>query len=155
MNSYISIRSYVKCGEAYIDFFDFTGPVKDPDYIDGALELSVNGVNLIDNSICDYIDDLWSYLAEGLSIVSKGQAFKTYFPDQPIEVNLVPDNNTILVSVNCDAEVKLSVNKHDFLITMAEHAKKFFEHLKLIVPSSDKSSNLSISYLNDVLMKRH
>ncbi|ELY2739278.1 hypothetical protein SMC30_004358 [Cronobacter dublinensis] len=102
----------------------------------------------------DYIDDLWSYLAEGLSIVSKGHAFKTYFPDQPIEVNLVPDKNTILVSVNCNAEVKVSVNKDDFLIAMAEHAKKFFEHLKLIVPSSDKSSELSISYLNDILMKR-
>ncbi|AXW98434.2 hypothetical protein [Cronobacter sakazakii] len=155
MNSYISIKSYVKCGEDYIDFFDFTGPVKDPDYIDGALELSVNGVNLIDKSMYDYIDDLWSYLAEGLSIVSKGQTFKTYFPDQPIEVNLVPVKNIILVSVNCHSEVKVSVNKDDFLIAMAEHAKKFFEHLKLILPSSDKSSDLSISYLNDVLMRHH
>lgn len=153
MNSYMHIKTYIKYGEEYIDFFDFTGPIKDPDYIEGALELFVNGIKLIDKSMYDYIDDLWSYLAEGLSIVSKGEAFKTYFPDQPIEVKLVPAKNNILIIVNCHSEVKVYVNKNEFLVAMAEHAKAFFEHLKRIVPSSYKSSDLSISFLNDILIK--
>ncbi|ELY4465718.1 hypothetical protein SMZ70_004046, partial [Cronobacter sakazakii] len=85
------MKTYIKCGDNYIDFFDFTGPVKDVDYIDGAVELSINGVCLIDKSMYDYIDQLWSYLAEGLSKINKGETFETYFPDQPIAVKIIAD----------------------------------------------------------------
>lgn len=150
MKSYIVVKTYVKIGDEFIDFFKFNGPVGDPDYIDGALELSINGVSLIDKSMYDYIDDLWSYLAEGLSKVYRGQPFKTYFPDQPIEINLIPKGNDILISVECNEEVKVYVNKEDFLMVMAEHARKFFEHLKEIVPSADEACNVSCKLLEQI-----
>ncbi|EJC1154368.1 hypothetical protein MYA08_002842 [Cronobacter sakazakii] len=151
MKAGISVKTYIKCGDNYIDFFDFTGPVKDVDYIDGAVELSINGVCLIDKSMYDYIDQLWSYLAEGLSKINKGETFETYFPDQPIAVKIIADKNNILISVHCHSEVKVYVNKNIFLLKIAEHARAFFEHLKTIDPSSDKASDLSLLFLNEVL----
>ena len=43
MNPEIIINSYIKIGDDFINFFDFNGHIDDPDYIDGAMELSING----------------------------------------------------------------------------------------------------------------
>lgn len=126
MKAGISVKTYIKCGDNYTDFFDFTGPVKDVDYIDGAVELSINGVCLIDKSMYDYIDQLWSYLAEGLSKINKGETFVTYFPDQPIAVKIIADKNNILISVHCHSEVKVYVNKNIFLLKNSRACKGFF-----------------------------
>jgi hypothetical protein len=48
---------------------DFMGPIPDLDYIEGAIELSVYGVVIIDRSMWDYVDQLWSYIAESISVL--------------------------------------------------------------------------------------
>ncbi len=67
----ISINTFIKINNDFIDVFDFDKKIKNNDYIDGAIELTINGKKLIDKSMYDYIDDLWSYLSEGLFLVSQ------------------------------------------------------------------------------------
>jgi len=156
MNPEIIINSYIKIGDNFINFFDFNGHIHKRNYIDGAIELSINGKKLIDRSMWDYIDALWCYLSEGLSVVYDGEEFKTDFPDQPIEVNFKPihNNYNILVSVNCYSEAKIIVDKKAFLSAMSNHAKKFFEHLEIIAPKSISTCSYAFKYLNKIDLNR-
>ncbi|MDC9595124.1 hypothetical protein [Xenorhabdus sp. IM139775] len=147
----ISINTYIKIKDEYIDIFQYDGKFKNSDYIDGALELTINGISLIDKSMYDYIDDLWCYLAEGLSILEDNQEFKCYFPDQPIEVKFTPSKgNRVLVSVNCHSEVKTSIEKEEFLIVMSEHAKRFFKRMEDLNPSSIGAYREAMQYLKKI-----
>ncbi|MDC9583222.1 hypothetical protein PSI15_16995 [Xenorhabdus sp. PR6a] len=147
----ISINTYIKIKDEYIDIFQYDGGVKSSDYIDGTLELTINGISLIDKSMYDYIDDLWCYLAEGLSVLYDNQEFKCYFPDQPIEVKFTPSKgNRVLVSVNCHSEVKTSIEKEEFLIAMSGHAKRFFERMEDLNPSSIGAYRTAMQYLEKI-----
>ncbi|MCW2255249.1 hypothetical protein M2263_001340 [Providencia alcalifaciens] len=147
----ISINTFIKINNDFIDIFDFDKKIKNNDYIDGAIELTINGKKLIDKSMYDYIDDLWSYLSEGLFVVSQGKEFKCYFPDQPIEVNFIPQKgNRILVSVNCHEEIKTSIDKSEFLHVMTEHAKKFFEKLEDLNSASMGTRMSALQFLDRI-----
>ncbi|PZP06162.1 MAG: hypothetical protein DI621_19160 [Pseudomonas protegens] len=146
----IVIETYIKQDNKYISIFDLDGNIADPDYIEGALVLSINGVSLIDLSMYDYIDELWCYLSEGLSLIHEGKNFSCFFPDQPIEVKFICLNREVRVIVNCHEEVKIDVNKDYFLMSMSNHARAFFNRLMEIEPSSKESSMRIISCLNEI-----
>ncbi|AVJ18249.1 MULTISPECIES: hypothetical protein [Serratia] len=128
----IEVKSYIKSKEDYINILEFSGEIKDCNYIEGALELTINNVNLINLEMWDYIDQLWAYLSEGLDAISKNNEFNTYFPDQPIEVKLKPINDNVLISVKCNSKVTTLTNKNEFVSAMSKHALDFFERLSTI-----------------------
>ena len=43
----IIINTYIKMGDDFINVFDFNGHIDNPDNIDGAIELSIYGKNLL------------------------------------------------------------------------------------------------------------
>lgn len=89
----VSITSYLKQEGALVPVSEFRGPVEDEDYIEGALELTINYVPLLTTDYVDYIDQLWAYLIQGMANeVKSGQAFSTFFPDCPIQVTLRPES---------------------------------------------------------------
>ncbi|HDJ1442397.1 TPA: hypothetical protein PPN70_004868 [Serratia rubidaea] len=128
----IEVKSYIKSKEDYINILEFSGEIKDCNYIEGALELTINNVNLINLEMWDYIDQLWAYLSEGLDAISKNNEFNTYFPDQPIEVKLKPIKDNVLISVKCNSKVTTLTNKDEFVSAMSKHALDFFERLSTI-----------------------
>lgn len=66
----INIDTFIKFNDDFINIFDFKEKIRNNDYIEGVIELTINDKSLIDKSMYDYIDELWSYLSEGLFIVS-------------------------------------------------------------------------------------
>ncbi|EYU13172.1 hypothetical protein [Photorhabdus aegyptia] len=147
----IRINTYIKTKDEYIDIFQYDGKIKNVDYIDGALELTINGKNLIDKTMYDYIDDLWSYLSEGLSLLYDNKEFKCYFPDQPIEVRFIPSKgDRVVVSVNCHSETKTSIDRKEFLISMRDHAIKFFEKLEELSPRTVGTRKAAMQYLEKI-----
>ena len=148
----INISTYIKANGVYVDFLDFNEEIYNTDYIEGFIELTVNGVKLIDNSMHDYIDDLWSYFSEGLASIYKGEDFKTYFPDQPIEVKFEKcrNNKHILLTVNCHEEISVEIGKKEFFRVMKLHAEMFFDKLKQIAPSSISICEYAKKYLNQI-----
>lgn len=144
----IEIRTYIKSGDEFYDVFTFEGPLDDVDYIDGALELTINGVNLINKEMYDYIDQLWAYISEGLVNLFNGKSYKVFFPDQPIEIEFLPiKNDGVLISIYNN---KIFYNKNDFLNVMSKHAKSFFERLILIEPSLSPSCSNIIKDLEGI-----
>ncbi|MDC9597080.1 hypothetical protein [Xenorhabdus anantnagensis] len=148
----INISTYIKVGDEFIDIFQYEGDIKDIDYIDGALELTINGKPLITKLMWDYIDQIWSYFSKGLSLVYENQEFKCYFPDQPIEVKFIPlkGHRRVCVSVNCHSEVKTSIDKNEFLIAMKDHAIKFFERLEYLKSSTMGARVYAMRYLEKI-----
>jgi hypothetical protein len=129
----IEISTYLKHGEEFIPVEKFAGPLPDEDYIEGAIELSINGRSLLTREDWDCVDQLWAYLVDGLASIQIGKPFKTYFPDQPIEVSFTPEVRServkVQVTINknrVDASAGLSV----FIMEMAREARRFFERMQ-------------------------
>ncbi|MBV4504915.1 hypothetical protein HU751_008630 [Pseudomonas sp. BW13M1] len=150
MKNKIIIETYVKTGERFADFFEYEGGFNGQASIEGALVLTIDGTALIDRSMFDYVDDLWSYLSEGLLQVSEGKSFSCFFPDQPIEVKLTPSNGRLQVSVTCHSEVSVAVDKDEFVRVMSEHARKFFTWLQAIEPGAKGTCDYALGHLNKI-----
>lgn len=83
----ISLKTYIKNNNEFVEFSHYTEAFKDSFYIEGAIELTINGVVIFDKEMWDYIDQLWSYIADGIICIQDNQPFETYFPGQPIKVS--------------------------------------------------------------------
>ncbi|TBM09991.1 hypothetical protein EYY86_19455 [Hafnia paralvei] len=126
----ISATTYLKVNDAFIEFHEYNGTLNNVNYIEGALELTINGIVLIDKTMWDYIDQLWAYIVNGVESILNGQPFETYFPDQPIKLKAIPSNENIIFSVECDTEKKVFINRRYFIETMASSAIEFFDFLR-------------------------
>ena len=65
-----------------VDDIDYTLP--DSRYINGAMELNINGVAVIDRTMRDLIDQLWMYFLTMLEDLKTSGNAELYFPDQPL-----------------------------------------------------------------------
>ncbi|HHL4080092.1 hypothetical protein [Burkholderia sp. A2] len=146
----IEVITYLKSEDGLVDFHSFDGKIQDPDYIEGAIELSVDGVVLLDKSMWDCVDQLWAYLAEGLVCVSRGEGFKTYFPDQPIEIKFAVHGANVVFSVTVRETVKVVVDRFEFVFEMRRFAIEFFEDLKGRGGRVSAGSDLYLDKLNSI-----
>lgn len=146
----VTIKSFLKVRDDLVRVEEFTGPVTDEHYIEGAIELSVDGRPILTSAMVDYIDQLWAYLATGLGEVVAGKEFSTCYPDMPLEIILQPLGDRVKIMIrgpsgkhNADAFVALD----DLLRAMTSEGKLFFELLRPFVPSHRASYDLSIADL--------
>jgi hypothetical protein len=134
----VSIASYLKQGSELVPIAEFHGPIADENYIEGAIELSINYVPLLTTAQVDYVDQLWAYLIQGMvENVREGQPFKTYFPDCPIEVTLRPEpGERIAVGVDLRTKrgpITATAPLAEFKRVFAAEARRFFETLMPLV----------------------
>ncbi|AJQ96210.1 hypothetical protein [Gynuella sunshinyii] len=131
------INSYLKIDNDFVHIRDFSGRLPDKFYIEGALELDINGIRLIDKSNWDYIDQLWFILVSGVEHVLNGQHYMGYFPDQPIEV-IFKNLNDIYVEIRIDSKVAVT-EKTKALPLILEGALDFF---KVLLPLVDEDPGI-------------
>lgn len=139
------VKSFFKKNNDFIPILEFTDEISDPNYIEGAIEISKWGNKVLSIEDFDYVDQLWCYFARGIKNVSQGKEFKTYLPDQPIEVFFKPDKNLkrVSISVIVDSENCIDVEYDEFLMVMINEAKDFFKHMKKLLPYSPATSYAS------------
>lgn len=102
--------------------------VTDFDYIEGAITIFCDGVNILDFRYWDLVDQLWSYLIEGLNEILNGNKnVKFYFPDQPIEFKMQEISGELLLLTI--KEKKFVVNRQEFVVAALKEAKKFYKIL--------------------------
>ncbi|EMA3642296.1 hypothetical protein [Providencia stuartii] len=143
----IEISTFLKVGNDFLNIYDFEGELDDDFYVEGALELSINNITLIDKSMWDCIDQLWCYFVEGLMLISKNEEFRTNFPDQPIEVTFTPVKKHVLISVKANVQKKVFIERDIFIAYMASHAKKF---LSKLITIGNANVNAYMPYIHDV-----
>ncbi|QFY07174.1 hypothetical protein GBF35_11170 [Nonomuraea phyllanthi] len=83
----IEVDSYLVGADGrFVLIGEAVGPPPDPHYIEGAIELTVNGVPILDLDTFDYVDQLWAYIADMVRSLQIEGAAGTYLPDQPVEL---------------------------------------------------------------------
>ena len=133
----ITVESYIKNKDEFVPIEIYDNSIEDEDYIEGAIELKVNGVMLIDSSMWDYVDQLWAYLVEGVVAIKNGKTFSTYFPDQPIRILLQPVlDKKIKITVACEEDVVVLVEMDSFIDIVSKKAIAFFKILSEKLPNN-------------------
>lgn len=95
-------------------------------YINGFIDLKINGQQVFGEKYWDDLDCLWSYFVDTLStMILKNEVKASFsFPDQPITVDIERYNS--LIELKLDTK-KWIYNEHDFIYVCLSSAKKFFE----------------------------
>ena len=131
------VKSYLKQENSFIPVSQFNNEISDPDYIEGAIEISLHKKKILTLKNWDYVDQLWAYFVNGLIEISRGIEFKTFLPDQPTRVYFKPDSNLKIVSVTVgkDPTNTISVDCEEFMNVMTEEAIRFFKKMNELLPS--------------------
>lgn len=107
-------------------------------YVEGALELTVNGVQLIDKSMWDYVDQLWAYLVQLVIEVRKAGRAEVLFPDQPICLSIERVGKSDLL-VRCEAgdgKRVARVSEEEFSAAVERAAEGFFNSMLVLIPQN-------------------
>ncbi|MFC7743159.1 hypothetical protein ACFQXA_22635 [Nocardiopsis composta] len=82
-----SVTSLLQAADgSFVPVGEWDGEFEDPDHIDGAIVLSVDGEVFFDESLWDLVDQLWAYILNMLEELGEKDSAKTFFPDQPVEL---------------------------------------------------------------------
>ncbi|WP_201319378.1 hypothetical protein [Paenibacillus sp. EPM92] len=96
----------------------------DLNYVSGAICINYYEDPILDFTHWDLVDQLWSYI---IDLVEKFESFgnaETYFPDQPIRLELKRINTNLMVV--CVDESKHTVESSVFLEKLLDSAEIFF-----------------------------
>ncbi len=136
----IEIASFLKSSEgAFVPPDQWEGGVEDPDYVEGAVALTIDGIPLLDTELWDYVDQLWAYILTMLTDLRTEWRVRTYFPDQPIELVLQRTSpGRLYVSARVDdSDVRNAhVDEAEFTGALVEAAEAFFTGMERILPGA-------------------
>lgn len=130
----MKVDSFIKIGHDFVNVNEFKGKLRKTDYIDGAILLTVNYVEVMNTSMWDCIDQLWIYMLNALIELNSGKDAEFYFPDQPIKVTLNHVKNNILFKVG---DLGVVVEKKEFMLFMAKSCLNFLERMMTIDGAPD------------------
>ncbi|MGW2366223.1 hypothetical protein ACWCZ5_11660 [Streptomyces sp. NPDC001667] len=135
----LTVKSFLRDSKGdFIPLDQAIPPVPDPDYVEGALEFTVDEVEILSLAHWDYIDQLWSYIINVLEELRASDSASTRFPDQPIELKFSRKGTLgILVQstvggVTCSAMVR----EGELMSALRDSGMKFFQCMESLVPES-------------------
>ena len=119
-------------GDTFIAIEDFHGDIGDPIHIDGAIELTANGVQILSKQNWDFLDQLWTYLLQGLRAALQGDNFSCYFPDSPTAITFRPRQTEGDIDFTVGPTTVLA-DRQALTSILAEGAEDCFSHLALLI----------------------
>ena len=137
----IEVNTYLVTGGAYLPLADVREPIADPDYIEGAIELTIDGRAIITRAEWDLVDQLWAYLIDGVVEVASGRSFSTGFPDQAVKLRFTvnPEDDTVTVEVHyprMGRDARATLPRREFVGAMASAAEPVFIRLIELAPGN-------------------
>lgn len=138
----IVVDSFLKVGDGFVPIADHQGRIDDPYYIEGAIELVVDGVAVLGLPEWDLVDQLWHYIVDCLEQLNVSEAAETTFPDQPIWLRFRRVGAgwvRVSLAVPGDTTVDATAKVDEFFTAMIAGAERFFEALARIEPANRSS----------------
>lgn len=132
----LTVNSFIRLPDGSFVHVDSYGDrPADPDYVEGAIEIVADGVEIVGQREWDYVDQLWSYLADALERFRADGAASTYYPDQPIRIEFSAQGSRVLISSTGGEHVRrVSVNRTEFEEVFNAAGRRFFDRISEIVP---------------------
>jgi hypothetical protein len=117
----------------------------DAQYVEGAIELTVDGMSILTVAEWDYVDQLWSYIADMIQNLSRTGEASTYFPDQPIMLTFVRSSpGRLLVSCKIGNETRrVNVGEREFLNALRIAGDAFFLKMATLVPENSEGYEIA------------
>lgn len=137
----IDVKSYlgsinIQHGSTFTLIENYTGSVKDPKHIDGAIELTVDGIPLIVKEQWDLVDQLWIYIVNGVEKVVNGESYTSSFPDSSTELSLKLTKTPNLIEMTI-GDKTLAYNIQELGNALLDGARKCLEELGRVMKKSD------------------
>ena len=130
----IVVDTVFKDGRNFRSVREFSKPLKGRRYIEGAVLIRVDDVEIAGEEFSDLVDQLWCYVSDGVEKVSKGESFECYFPDQPIRLAFDVIGNRVRIRL-ADEDVRTRVvPQGDFLAEFSRAGVEFFNQLERLAP---------------------
>ena len=106
-----------------------------PKYIEGAIHLRINDIDILDQSMWDLVDQLWCYIADMIDGLEKTGYAQTYFPDQPIVLSFKRLGRRAVLVRSVGRTVRGSTIDEDCLISsLKKAALDFYARISLLAP---------------------
>jgi hypothetical protein len=131
------VKTYIKNGDTFVLINKFSGRLPDQFYIEGAISLTINNIEIITQDLWDYIDQLWLILVDGAEHLMQRKHYMGYFPGQPVEV-IFKDVNDVYAEVKVDSN-KVVIEKRVLIPLVLNGALDFF---KFLIPLLDRPEGL-------------
>jgi hypothetical protein len=149
----LQIETYLKFGPRFVPLDQVNDRVKDPDYVEGALVVTMSGVNLLTLETWDYVDQLWEYLIDAVASLRGTPEASFFFPDQPIEVKLrlVWGGRGIELEIlRRSNSVRSSTEAVTLIESMCAAGEEFFRKMIQISPTTRKTSERLLATLGEL-----
>ncbi|MCC9308646.1 hypothetical protein LN042_16415 [Kitasatospora sp. RB6PN24] len=143
----ITIRSLLRGRDGrLIELDGIDDPRHDPDYMEGAIELSIDGVAILSGNDWDYIDELWAYIGGMLEKLDNGEpSAATYFPDQPLllEMRRVSEGRLAVSCKHGKSVRAATVSEQELLGALRDSGREFFEAMARAFPVNAESYSVA------------
>jgi hypothetical protein len=148
----IKIRSYLRQPDSlFAPIEDVTETPSDPRHVEGAIQLSIDEVPILDNELWDDVDQLWAYIGNMVEELVRSGHASTLFPDQPIELTFRrTGNGRVLVSTHVDDDDvrAASVDERELLSALRESGSAFFQKMTTLLPMNAAGYDDAVRRLN-------
>lgn len=100
-------------------------------YINGAIELIYINQVLLDINLWDLVNQLWAYILNVIEQVVKLGEGETFFPDQPIKIQIKSiSKDLVLYRLQANEKVEMLLPKKAFFEVLLDGAEMFFKTMK-------------------------
>ncbi|GAB2446021.1 hypothetical protein [Nocardia tengchongensis] len=110
-----------------------------PRHVEGAIELEINGVTILDKELWDDVDQLWAYIVTAIcELRAKGEG-STSFPDQPIDLTFRRiEGGRVLVTLRSGTigQRKATVDESELTTALQTAARAFLSRLIGLIPKN-------------------
>jgi hypothetical protein len=105
------------------------------DYVQGIIYIRYNDHELIGKNEEDYLSQLLSYILNSLDMTIEGHFFSTYYPDQPLKLEIKRNEKTLYIRIG---EKQSIFNAEEFFQEIYDLCRRYFDALARIYPSARK-----------------
>lgn len=115
-----------------IEDCDSLPPFRDDSDLHGAIEIAINGVDVLDRGLADDVITTWAHVATLVNDYAHGRRAVVPLPDQPIVISLKPlPRAQVLVAVESPAWRRVATaDAEDLIFTLRFAGNQFFDKLE-------------------------
>ncbi|MFJ5234793.1 hypothetical protein ACIQBJ_33520 [Kitasatospora sp. NPDC088391] len=116
----------------------------DPDYVEGAIRICIDGVEIVGLDEWDYVDQLWAYIADMVPLLKASGSASISFPDQPIDLSFRRQGSLVIVSSEFGGSTKkVGITEGDFLSALKAAGVEFFDRMAEMIPENSPSYSVA------------
>ncbi len=120
-----------------------------PKYVEGVIELTIDGRPIISTEMWDYVDELWCYISDMVpTFLATGKA-STGFPDHPIDLTFrcVGDDDALVTLDIREDHRSVLVEKTELADALRRHGSEFLRIMSTLVPQHAEAYTAAIDAL--------